>query len=52
MRKFHSLEKPVDQVRICKGNTCIEAKGDNAKLITLGCVFVLLCVGVAVLSRK
>jgi len=41
-----------DEVKVCKGNLCIEARGDNAKLLTLGFVFVLVCVGIAVLSSK
>lgn len=42
----------ADQVKVCKGNICIEARGDNAKLITLGFVFVLVCAGIAVLTSK
>lgn len=52
MNKLYFMKNPVDQVRVCKGNMCIEARGDNAKLITLGFVFVLVCVGIAVLTNK
>lgn len=52
---MQSRFKPImatDKVKVCKGNMCIEARGDNAKLLTLGFVFVLVCVGIAVLANK
>jgi len=52
MNKLYIVKKPVDQVRICKGNTCIEARGDNAKLIVAAFTFMLICVGIAALSGK
>lgn len=34
---------PTDQVRLCSANnTCIEARGDNARFIVLSVVIVLL----------
>ena len=52
MGKFYPIKNAEDEVNICKGNTCIQARGDNAKLITFAFAFMLICVGIAALSTK
>ena len=47
----YSIIKPLDEVKICVGNSCIEARGNNAKLLTAVFAIVLVCVGFAVLAR-
>lgn len=43
---------PVDQVRICTANnTCIEARGDNGKLITYAAVALILAVAAYYISK-
>ena len=42
---------PNDKVRLCKGNLCIEARGENARLLTGVFAIALLCIGIAALSR-
>lgn len=36
-----SSNMPIDEVRLCKGDTCIEARGENARFI-LGIIAVVL----------
>ena len=42
---------PNDKVRLCKGNLCIEARGENARLLTGVFAIALVCIGIAALSR-
>lgn len=43
---------PQDEVRVCKNDICIEARGRNAEYLILGVVFALLCWGLATLISK
>lgn len=43
---------PKDQVRVCKNDVCIEARGRNAEYLIFGIVFALLCWGLATLINK
>jgi len=52
MRKIYSIEKADDEINVCKGNICIRARGENAKLITFAFAFMLICFGIAALSTK
>ena len=52
MKNFYPVKKADDEVRLCKGNTCIQARADNAKLLTFAFAFMLICVGIAALSTK
>lgn len=49
LKKYNNV--PQDKVRLCKGNLCIEARGENARILTGVFAFALLCVGLAALSR-
>lgn len=40
-----------DKVRVCNDNFCIEASGDNARLLTGAFVFALICIGIAALAK-
>lgn len=42
---------PQVKVRLCKANLCIEARGENARILTGVFAFALICVGIAALSR-
>jgi hypothetical protein len=52
MNKIYFMKNPVDQVRVCNGNTCIEARGDNARILVCAFAFMLVCVGIAALASK
>lgn len=41
----------IDTVRVCNDNFCVEASGDNARLITGALVFALVCIGIAALVK-
>jgi hypothetical protein len=44
---------PADQISICNAqNTCIEARGENARIIVLGIFFVLLAVAANYAGRE
>lgn len=43
---------PPDELRVCKGDVCIEARGSNAEYLVFGIVFALLCWGLATLISK
>ncbi len=40
-----------DKVRLCKGNICLEARGENARQLTNAFTLVLICIGLAVLAK-
>jgi hypothetical protein len=42
---------PNNQVRLCMDKLCIDAAGENAKLLTLGVYFLLLLTGLAIVMR-
>lgn len=42
---------PNDKVRVCKSDVCIEARGENAKLLVAAFTFALLCIGIAALAK-
>jgi hypothetical protein len=52
MNNFYPIKKPNDEVRICKGNVCIEARGDNAKMLVGAFAFMLICIGIAAIASK
>ena len=51
MNYISTYQAPVDRVKVCNRNVCIEARGDNAKLIANAFAFMLLCIGVAALAK-
>ncbi|MDI9366159.1 MAG: hypothetical protein QM541_14475 [Flavobacterium sp.] len=42
---------PLDKVKLCSGKLCIEARGDNGKLLTITFAFVLIGIGIAALAK-
>jgi hypothetical protein len=42
---------PTDQIKLCKKDVCIEARGDNAKAITNVVTFTLFCMGLYYISK-
>jgi hypothetical protein len=42
---------PTDQIRLCKQDTCIEARGENAKTLVTVVAFLLFCAGVYYISK-
>lgn len=42
---------PIDKVKLCIKDTCIEARGDNAKLIAQAIAFTIVCYGIAALAK-
>jgi hypothetical protein len=40
-----------DQIRLCKQDACIEARGENAKTIVSVVAFLLFCAGVYYISK-
>jgi hypothetical protein len=40
-----------DEIRICRQDTCIEARGDNARIIIAAIAIVLICYAILQLSR-
>lgn len=43
--------KPNDAVKVCNQNTCIEARGENARAIVGALCFAFVCFGVAALLK-
>lgn len=43
---------PVDRVKVCKKDVCVEARGDNAKAIVGALAFMFVCFGIAALASK
>jgi hypothetical protein len=44
---------PADQIRICNAqNTCMEARGDNARIIVLGIFIALLAIAANYSGQK
>lgn len=52
MEKIYHLNYAENEVKVCIGNTCIQARGDNARLISVAFVLLIICVGIAVLSNS
>jgi hypothetical protein len=50
-KNITKFQIPTDKVRVCHRNTCIEARGNNGKLIAGAFAFALLCVGLAALAK-
>lgn len=46
-----NVYKPNDAVKVCNQNTCIEARGENARAIVAALCFAFVCVGVAALLK-
>ena len=42
---------PADQIRLCKQNTCIEARGENARTIVGAVSLVLFCAALYYISK-
>jgi hypothetical protein len=40
-----------DQIRLCKQDNCIEARGENAKTIVSVVAFLLFCAGAYYISK-
>ena len=49
LKKYNKLTQ--DKVRFCKGNVCLEANGENARLLTGVFTFVLICIGISTLAK-
>jgi len=52
MIKNSTMKNSMSEIRVCKGNTCIKAKGDNAKVIVFAFAFMLVCIGIAAIASK
>lgn len=48
MQKFLQIK---DGVSLCYKDSCIHAKGANAKLLSIGAFVMLLLIGISALSR-
>ena len=46
------LELNNDTISLCEKDTCIHAKGQNAKLIAMGAFAMLLMIGVSALIKS
>jgi len=42
---------PADKVKICKRDVCVEARGDNGRLIVNALTFAIVCVGIAAVIK-
>jgi hypothetical protein len=42
----------IENVKICKSDLCIEAKGKNADILVSAFVFMLICAGITALVNK
>lgn len=52
MTKYLNYSMPADQVRICtRQQTCIEARGDNARLLVFAVMLILLSGAAYYLSK-
>jgi hypothetical protein len=51
MNNITANQFPIDKVRICKEDICIEARGNNAEMITGALAIALLCIGIAALTK-
>lgn len=51
MNFVSTYQAQADQVRVCNRNFCIEAKGENAKMIAGAFAFMLVCIGIAALAK-
>lgn len=40
-----------NEVSICKGNVCINAKGKNAEKIAAAAAFAFICLGLALIAK-
>lgn len=40
-----------EQVSVCYKNSCVQAKGDNAKMITMGLTLMFVLIGFAAVLR-
>lgn len=49
---YHKLNNENSVVRICKDDVCIEANGENARLLVVGVVFFFVCLGLAELTKN
>ncbi len=51
IRKYGSY-MPIDQVRICNAqNTCIDVRGDNARILIIGILVVLMAMAMYYAKR-
>ena len=48
---IYKYSKNQNTVRLCKGNTCIEAEGKNADIIAGATAIMLMLVGIAAISN-
>lgn len=51
MRYLNTYQATADRVRVCNRNTCIEARGDNARMIAGAFALMLVCIGIAALAK-
>lgn len=47
LRKYN----PYDTVKLCRNNICIEAKGENGRLLLLSVCIALILAGIAALAN-
>jgi len=50
MKHFYLQEK--DNVKVCKGDLCVEAKGELAEIIAISVAFAFICAGIAALVKS
>jgi hypothetical protein len=51
MNYISTNQFPPDKVKLCKRDVCIEARGDNAKLIVGAIAFAIVCWGFSALIK-
>lgn len=51
MQKLYKNPFPADKVRLCNRNTCIEARGDNGRLLVFAVSLVLFSMALYYLSK-
>lgn len=51
MIHFYKYAYPADKVKLCKKDTCIEARGQNGQLVIAGAILVLISMAAYYISK-
>jgi hypothetical protein len=51
MYNLQNKNFPIDMVKMCTKNVCVEARGNNAKLLVNVFAITILCIGFAALAK-
>lgn len=52
MYNIQNKKFPSDMVKMCTKNMCVEARGENAKLLVNVFAITILCIGIAALAKS